>query len=307
MLVALLLCPLAVQAAETPVILISIDTLRADHVTRLRTPNIESFAEAHGTLYGQIDAQIPLTLPSHTVLMTSRYPFSTGVESNDAKVPPGTVTIASILHANGYATAAFIGSMVLNRSFGLDQGSIFTIVLLKGRAGRRTPIPRVRRDGALVTRAARQWMEEIAAGPCSFSCIFRPAYAISAAGDGRDAVEAAGYDAQLGMWTVTRALPPVAGKEGWWDKSLVIVLGDHGESLGEHGETSHGYFTYESTLHVPSSSTGRRFRGPPGDQHEKAGSSTWRRRSRLSAHRRATVLRGHELVAHGGDSPRSLQ
>jgi choline-sulfatase len=255
----LALVPPGARAADTPVIIISIDTLRADHLsswgyTKLRTPNIDSFAE-HGTIYRQIDSQIPLTLPSHTVLMTSQYPFATGVESNDAKVPPGTLTLASILRSSGYATAAFTGSMVLNRSYGLDRGFDFYDSPFEGAAASAPNLysARVRRDGALVTRAARQWMETNRGRPIfAFLHFFDLHTPYPLPGMAGMRSNTAGYDAQL------RHVDELLGSfrewltsKGWWDRSLVIVLGDHGESLGDHGETSHGYFTYESTLHVP--------------------------------------------------------
>jgi len=113
-------------AQDTPVILISIDTLRADHLSangyrKIRTPNIDSFAQ-HGTIFTEVNSQIPLTLPSHMSLFTSTYPFENGVEENAEQVPPNAVTLASILRSHGYKTAAFIGSNLLDRRFGLEQG-----------------------------------------------------------------------------------------------------------------------------------------------------------------------------------------
>src|ERR1700723_2928598 len=115
--------------AATPVILISVDTLRADHLgaygyKSARTPNIDSFAR-NGTLFAQAESQIPLTLPSHTTLFTSSYPFETGVEENGERVPAGAVTLATVLQAHGYKTAAFIGSCLLNREMGLSRGFDF--------------------------------------------------------------------------------------------------------------------------------------------------------------------------------------
>jgi arylsulfatase A-like enzyme len=106
-----------------PVILISIDTLRADHLSaygyrKLKTPNIDSY----GQVFTDINSQIPLTLPSHTALMTSTYPFENGVEENAEQVPAGAVTLASVLKAHGYQTAAFVGSNMLDKKFGLDAG-----------------------------------------------------------------------------------------------------------------------------------------------------------------------------------------
>ncbi len=119
----------ALAQPTTPVILISIDTLRADHLSaygyrRIRTPHIDSFAQ-HGTLFTNIEAQIPFTLPSHTALFTSTYPFENQIEENAERVPAGAATLASVLRSQGYKTAAFIGSVFLESEMGLDQGFDF--------------------------------------------------------------------------------------------------------------------------------------------------------------------------------------
>src|SRR5450631_2742134 len=108
------------------VILLSIDTLRADHVAiygtrRIATPNIDSFASG-GTLFTNIACQTPLTLPSHTSLLTSTYPFENRIQENAEQVPPGAVTLASILKVRGYKTAAFVSSVFLESEMGLDRG-----------------------------------------------------------------------------------------------------------------------------------------------------------------------------------------
>src|SRR3984885_12438588 len=123
---ALLLAVGCAYCAQPPVILISIDTLRADHLsaygyTRIKTPNIDSFAQG-GTLFSNVEAQIPLTLPSHTSLFTSTYPFENQIEENAERVPAAAVTLASVLRSQGYKTAAFIGSVFLESEMGLDQG-----------------------------------------------------------------------------------------------------------------------------------------------------------------------------------------
>jgi arylsulfatase A-like enzyme len=247
------------QAQPTSVILISVDTLRADHLsaygyTRVRTPNMDSFAE-HGTLFTQADCQVPLTLPSHTSLFTSTYPFENQVEENAEVVPQGAVTLASVLRSHGYRTAAFIGSVFLERQVGIDQGfdfydSPFNFEALSplsgsmffGAASHNPLVGKDRRDGALVLRAARQWLAANR-GQAVFAFVhlfdMHKPYATS-------------YDAQLAY--VDRLLggfQQALMQLGWWDRSLVVLVSDHGESLGEHGESSHGYFIYESTLRVP--------------------------------------------------------
>ena len=124
-------CP-AIDYAETcgetrpNIILISVDTLRAD---RLRsnspsaeaTPNIDKLSHG-GTSFSQETSMVPLTLPSHVSMLTSTYPFVSGVEDNGERLAAGTVTLAGTLRSHGYQTAAFLGSFVLDRRFGLDQG-----------------------------------------------------------------------------------------------------------------------------------------------------------------------------------------
>jgi choline-sulfatase len=235
--------------AQTPVILISIDTLRADHLSaygyrNIQTPHIDSFAES-GTIFTAIDSQIPLTLPSHTALFTSRYPFSTRVEENAERVPETAVTLASVLRSRGYRTAAFIGSNILERRAGLDQGfEVYDSPFQSASNQLENPYQvRVRRDAALVIRSAGQWLAANRGQPVfAFVHLFdlHTPYRLS----GYDA-EVAYVDEVLGRFRQTLM------REQWWDKSLVILLADHGESLEEHGESTHGYFIYESTLHVP--------------------------------------------------------
>ena len=256
-----LFCTLALaHAQQPPVILISIDTLRADHLSsygyhHAQTPNIDSFAD-HGTLFAAADAQTPLTLPSHTSVLTSTYPFQNRIQENAELVPPGAVTLATVLKAHGYKTAAFIGSVFLEQRTGLNQGfdfydspfdfRVFSPMsgeIFYAGAGANPMTIRDRRDGAIVVRAATQWL---AANHGT-----QPVFAFVHLFD-MHLPYRSGYDAQVAyvdqlMATFKQAL--VRG--GWWDRSLVILLSDHGESLGEHGEASHGYFIYEATLHVP--------------------------------------------------------
>ena len=212
---------------------------------KIQTPNIDSFAQ-QGTVFTEVNSQIPLTLPSHTSLFTSTYPFENGIEENAEVVPAGAVTLASVLQSHGYGTAAFVGSNILDRSCGLAQGFDEYDSPFGG--------ARVRRDGALVLRAANAGWAPIAISRCLFSFIFsictRRMHLAPAKTSNEP--ETAGYDAELAY--VDRILGRFRQSlidNGWWKKSLVVVFADHGESLGDHGELSHGYFIYESTLHVP--------------------------------------------------------
>jgi len=255
-------CHIALRAAaaQTPVILISIDTLRADHLSaygyrKIQTPNIDALARG-GTLFTACDAQIPLTLPSHTSLFTSTYPFENQVEENAEQIPSSAVTLASALQSHGYRTAAFIGSVFLERELGLDKGfdeydspfhfaafSPLSGSMFFAGASQNKYSVRDRRDGALVKRAALQWLS---ANRGQSVFVFLHFF------DLHKPYTRPGYDSEIEyVDSVLGSLRQALVDDGWWDRSLVILLADHGEGLDEHGETSHGYFIYESTLWVP--------------------------------------------------------
>ena len=268
-LAALLCCPLTPCAAtsdareQAPVILVSIDTLRADHLgaygyNKIRTPCIDSFATG-GTLFTQAEAQIPLTPPSHTSLFTSTYPFQNGVEENGERVPTGVVTLASVLRAHGYKTAAFVASDFLDRRYRLDPGfDVYDSPFDLEAAKRANPFSlTLRRDGALVVRSARQWLEANRGQPVF---LFLHLYDLHTPYTlPQDVARARGisrYDAQLEyVDQVLGRFQQALVESGEWEKSLVVLLSDHGEGLGDHQETDHGYFIYESVpliFHWPS-------------------------------------------------------
>ncbi len=245
--------------AQTPVIIISVDTLRADHLSaygyrKIQTPNVDAFAH-HGTLFSSADSQIPLTLPSHTSLFTSTYPFENGIEENAEIVPPHALTLASILRARGYRTGAFIGSDLLSQRFHLDQGfDVYDSPFHPQAGAAENPYDiRVRRDAALVVRSALQWLNSGDPKPPFLFLHFFDLHAPYSEGPVKTIQPAtAGYDAEiLHVDRVLARFRQALLDKNWWDKSLIILLADHGESLGDHGELSHGYFIYQSTLWVP--------------------------------------------------------
>lgn len=242
-------------ARRPDVLLITIDTLRADAVGAYGhagnpTPWIDRLAAA-GIRFDAAHAQAPLTLPSHTTILTGRYPFAHGVRDNAGfRLPTSIPTLATWLHAQGYRTGAFVSAFPLDERFGLARG--FDIyddrVSTVGRAAFLEP----RRDGRETVAHARAWLDAAHAQP-SFCWvhIFEPHYpyappepfASRFAGDPYEGAVAAA-DAALAP-----LLAPVLNRPG--DRTIVVLTGDHGESLGEHGEATHGIFAYESTLRVP--------------------------------------------------------
>lgn len=240
-----------------PVILISVDTLRADRLgcygaRDAGTPHIDSLAGG-GTEFLEVSSQVPLTLPSHVSMLTSTYPFASGIEDNGQQLPPGSTTLAGVLKSRGYQTAAFVGAFVLDRRFGLAQGfDTYDSPFDNRRAAGLDPGD-VKRLGEDVTGDAERWL---AANGSRRFFLFLHLYDLHTpyvlperlrARYGKPA-----YDSEL------RYVDDVVGEfiaflkaRGWFDQALIVFTSDHGESLGEHGESTHGYFIYQSTLRIP--------------------------------------------------------
>ena len=159
----------AVTDSRTSVILISVDTLRADRLScygyhGLRTSAIDGLTKG-GTLFSQVTSQVPLTLPSHVSLFTSTYPFVNGIEDNGQRLGPHVSTLATVLKSRGYRTAAFVGGFVLDGRFGLNQGvdvynSSFDLHEQEG-----TNSGDVKRPGEEVVRDATKWLAENSSEP----------------------------------------------------------------------------------------------------------------------------------------------
>jgi len=246
--------------SPVPVILISIDTLRADHIScygyrHLKTPAIDALA-AEGTLFSETSSPIPITLPSHLSLFTSTYPFANGVGENGERVPQGAVTLAGILQSHGYATAAFIGGYFLAREFGLDQGFGVYNAPFSGHMEGSEAAAALKRPAADVLADARSWLEARGSQPARpffmFVHLFDLHHPYTEPESFRTRYPASEYDAELAytdselgeFWQFLR-------NRGLFSHSLIVLTADHGESLGDHGESTHGYFIYQSTLHVP--------------------------------------------------------
>jgi len=251
---AILACATGNAQPFTPVILISVDTLRADHLgcyqaKRGSTPHIDSLAK-NGTLFSQVSALVPLTLPSHVALFTSTHPFANGVEDNGVPFA-GETTLTTVLRNAGYHTAAFVGSFVLDRRFGLSRGFDVYDSPFDRHNKAVADVGDLKRPGAQVVAAAIRWLDQNANAPFF---LFLHLYDLHTPYDlgpnSRDGET--GYDAELAY--VDRALGDFLAfleRRDLLNKSLIVFTSDHGEGLNEHGESTHGYFVYESTLRVP--------------------------------------------------------
>ncbi len=247
---------LPAPAKPRAIILISIDTLRADHLssygyTAIQTPHIDALAKG-GTLFSDAGSQVPLTFPSHVSLFTSTYPFFNGIEDNGEILAPNVVTLAVLLKLHAYRTAAVVGGYVMDRRFGLNRGfdiydSRFDLPSDEG-----SPTGQIKRLGADVVATANRWLTANSGSTfflfVHFYDLHTP-YNLPASYSARFGT---GYDAEL------RYVDEQVGtfldflrQRNLFDNSLVVLLSDHGEGLEEHGEDVHGYFVYESTIRVP--------------------------------------------------------
>jgi arylsulfatase A-like enzyme len=216
---------------------------------------------ADGTLFLDAQSAVPVTAPSHSTILTGLYPPAHGVRDNGLFVlPERQITLAEILQARGYATAAAVGSYPLSSEFGLDQGfdlfdDHFTVAYedLLGRRGPKQGIFFDERKAALVNDAVFPWLAERGDKPFFlWTHYFDPHQPHQPPAPYDDLYredlylgEIAYADESLGvLFDRLKSL-------GLWEDTLVVFTADHGEGRGEHGETTHSTLTYGATLHVP--------------------------------------------------------
>ena len=249
---------LAILAAactrEKPnVLLVTFDTSRADvfgaYGSRtIATSNFDALA-SRGALFEQADATVPLTLPSHTSILTGTFPPFHGVRENGNRtVPAQLVTLAELLHDNGYRTGAFVGAYVLDARWGLNQGFDLYSGNFDATSADVTSIGDLRRPADQVADDAVAWMRAHTGKPY-FAWVhfydphspYAPPQTFAHRFSDPYVAAVAFADSQLGR------LMTIADQ----NNTIVIVTADHGEGFGEHGERGHGLLLYEETLHVP--------------------------------------------------------
>jgi choline-sulfatase len=245
------------------VLLITLDTLRADYVScygskAVATPAIDALAK-RGVRFAEAIAQVPLTTPSHACILTGTYPQVNGVRDMGGFVLEKDVpTIASVLGKAGFETAAFVGSAVLNSHYGLNRGfGTYADQMMAESTSKKLPGVVAEVRGEVVTRRALDWLEKHqAVAPDRrffvWAHYYDPHFPYDPPEPYRSehlknlyAGEVAYTDAQVGK------LIGWLSETGLLDRTLIVLLADHGESLGEHGEYTHGVFLYDSTVHIP--------------------------------------------------------
>jgi arylsulfatase A-like enzyme/tetratricopeptide (TPR) repeat protein len=245
-------------AAAPPLdlLLITIDTLRADAPgfggrRPSPTPLLDRLA-AGGRVFTEAHAHNVVTLPSHTNILTGLYPFQHGVRDNEGfRVPAGVPTLATVLHAAGYATGAFVGAYPLDSWFGLNRGfDVYDDHYPKGSRPDQFLFAE-RKGDKVVAPALAWWRQQRGRRRFMWVHLFDPHAPYEPAEPYASRFPANPYLGEVAAadgYLAPLLEPFLAGAE---TPTLIVVTGDHGESLGEHGEETHGLYAYEATLHVP--------------------------------------------------------
>ncbi|GIK16347.1 MAG: hypothetical protein BroJett003_13110 [Planctomycetota bacterium] len=242
---------------EAPcVLLISLDTTRADHLgcyghSGGATPNLDALA-ARGAVFLRCTSSVPLTTPSHASLFTGLYPFEHGVRDNGVfALAEEFTTVAERFSDAGYRTAAFLSATVLNAEFGLDQG-FDQYVDMRAAPGRDGRGQGAERCGSVTSDLAIEFLKTVTDEPFFlFVHYFDPHDPYQAPAphseqfDDPYVAEIAHVDAQIGR------LLAALDELGLDSRTHVVIVADHGEGRGDHGEQTHGAFIYESTMRVP--------------------------------------------------------
>ncbi len=238
------------RPAVRSVVLITIDTLRADHVgaygaTGARTPTLDGLAR-DGARFDRAWATAPITLPSHASLMTGRYPPAHRGRHNGVSVDPDVPTLAMRLKAAGFATGAFVSAFPLDKRFGLAQGfDVYDDTLPRGPDGR----PANERPGSdTMARAITWWQAQATSRAFLWVHLFEPHAPYGAPGATGSATARYDEDITAADHEAGRLLAALGDRA---QETLVIVTADHGEAFGEHGEIGHSMFVYDTTLRVP--------------------------------------------------------
>jgi len=246
------------EPASLNLVLVTLDTLRADRLgcygfRGVQTPNIDSLA-ADGVVFEQATSTAPMTLPSHASILSGLIPPHHGVRDNGGFfLEEGTVTLAERLGDAGYATGAFVGAWVLDSRWGLSQGfdtysdhfdlSKYKIVNLGT----------VQKKGDEVMDLALDWLAGVKDRRFfAWIHLYDPHTPYEPPPPFDERYPGQPYLGEIAYTdSVVGRLVAWLRQSGTWDRTLVVLVADHGESLGEHGESTHTFFVYDATQHVP--------------------------------------------------------
>jgi arylsulfatase A-like enzyme/Tfp pilus assembly protein PilF len=250
--------PAGVRPAALNLLLITLDTTRADRIhaygfNGVETPNFDRLA-AEGVLFERAFAPAPLTLPAHSSIFTGKFPPAHGVRDNGGFfLDERETTLAERLRAQGFTTGGFVGAYVLDHKWGVAQGFQTYFDDFDLNKYQSLSLGSVDRPGNEVADKALAWLEKVS-GSRFFGWVhfydahspYSPPEPFKTRYDGHPYLgEIAFVDSQVGR------LLAFLDQHDLFKNTVVVVMADHGESLGEHGEATHGFFVYQSTTHVP--------------------------------------------------------
>jgi arylsulfatase A-like enzyme/Flp pilus assembly protein TadD len=247
----------AAESLRLNVVLISIDTLRADHLgcygdKQIQTPNIDQLA-AEGTRFAKAFTPVPITLPAHAALLTGAFPLATGMHDFIGnKLPASATTLATALLREGYTTAAFVSAAVLDSRFGLNQGfdTYYDHFNLGG--ADEVHLDSIQRRGDQTMDEALKWLGANPRHPFFLWVhLYDPHTPYDPPEPYASRYRARPYDGEIAFADaqVGRLLSHLK-QAGLLPNTVIALVSDHGEGLGEHGEKTHGFFIYNSTLHI---------------------------------------------------------
>ncbi len=246
----------AAPATPPDVVLVTIDTLRADALgfagnRRAVTPVLDRLAAA-GRVYSNAHAHNVVTLPSHANILTGLYPYQHGIRDNTGfRLAAAVPTLATVLRGAGYSTAAFVGAYPLDSEFGLDAGfQVYDDRYTRGSDAGEFQFPE-RRGDQVVAAALSWWKKETGKPRFLWVHLFDPHAPYAPPEPFASRFRETPYLGEVAA--VDSFLAPLLGPflDGKERPAVIAVTADHGEALGEHGELTHGLFTYEATLKVP--------------------------------------------------------
>jgi arylsulfatase A-like enzyme/Tfp pilus assembly protein PilF len=248
----------AAVKAQPNVVIITVDTLRADHLgcygyKQIRTPNIDALA-ADSVRFERAYTPVPVTLPAHTAIFTGTYPLLSGMHDfSGNKLSPNQPTLASVLKQQGYVTGAVVGSAVLDSRFGLNNGFAFYYDHFDFNRLLESNLEEMERPGNVVADVTLDWLAgNYKTNFLLWMHLYDPHYPYRPPAPYREQYKDRPYDGEIAFADaqIGRLIAFLKAKD-LYRNTIIILTGDHGESLGEHGERTHGFFLYNATLHVP--------------------------------------------------------
>jgi arylsulfatase A-like enzyme/cytochrome c-type biogenesis protein CcmH/NrfG len=242
------------RPGDGPIILVSIDTLRADHLPvygyrKVDTPVIDAFAR-DGVVFDRAYAHSPQTFPSHTSILSGQLPFETGIRDNVGFTLDNRPTwLPELVHKRGFVSGGVVSAFVLRKETGINRGfDFYDSQMPPARPDK--PMGQVQRRGEDSLGVAERWMEGLASPRFFlFFHIYEPHKPYEP--PARFA-RYAPYDGEIAYSDeIVGRLFAFLREHHWYDRATIILLADHGEGLGDHGEQEHGLFVYQETIHVP--------------------------------------------------------